>query len=292
MFLLGDFGFLLGALQLELPLVLSQPAFADGDLGLGFDLHPRLALLGDHLGEPPHALRVEGVALVQLAQIALVDADQRGRDHDEPQARGMLGHRLCYFRCVAGAVEVDVGQVAPGGGILHGVDQGAGDNLADGVAAPGDPHSQNLGGGGNTFRRRIDPELEFHFDVGAQLIPGQQRFPSLAVYGKRHRPHRDALDLVQDRQGETAAIDDDPPAPETGTDKRGVQCRLGVIALQEPDRDDQQKRNGEQRKKPDQGQIPQRHDDRPPPFETGGIGVTSPWRNLFSFSSKMFSNSN
>jgi hypothetical protein len=204
----------------------------------------------------------------------------------------MFGHGLRHFRGIAGAVEVNVGEVAQGGGILHGVDKRAADNLADGVTAAGDPHAQNLCRSGDTFGGRLYAELEFHFDVGAQLILGQQRVAALAMDGKGHRPHRHPLDLVQDRQGETATVENHTLAAETGPHERGVQCRLGVIALQKPDRDDQQKRNGEQRKKPDQGQIPQRHDDRLPPLFDRGIGVTSPWRNLFSFSSKMFSNSN
>ena len=76
MFLLRDLRFPFLALQFELLLMLSQPTFANGNFRFGLDADALLALFRNQCGQTPHALRIECVVLVPLAEVALVNSDQ------------------------------------------------------------------------------------------------------------------------------------------------------------------------------------------------------------------------
>ena len=253
---LGDLRFLLGFLDFQLPLMLCQPAFADGDLGCRFDRNPGLALFGDHFRQPAHALGLEGVVLVMLGEGGLINRDQRRRYELQTEPGGTFGHRFGNLIGKAATVDMDIVEAAAGGGVLHRVDQDAGHQIMGCFAGAGYPGAERLCGIRNAVLRRLDFELELHFDVGAQLVLAHRRLASAAADRDHDRGHGNFLQPMEDGESEAAAVDDHFTAAHAGAHQGGFERRLGVVAMQKPrpqhDRDSQQKKCRE----PDHHSLP------------------------------------
>ena len=165
-------------------------------------------------------------------------------------------------------------------GVLHGVDDLPPHQVLDRLASARDALPERLRGGGDARRRRTDTELELHLDVRPQAVSGQQGVRAVAGNAKRHRPHRDFLDLMEDRQRGTAAVHDHPLSAEPGPHQGGLAVGLDVEAVQKPDRERRDERQDHDREEPDHDALPRRCD---------GVQLAGPSdqvrRILFSFSS-------
>ena len=121
------------------------------------------------------ALRLEGDVLVVLGEGGLVGRHRRGGNKLQAEPRHPLRDGIRHLLRKAVAVHTDVVKFAAGGCVLDRVDQNARQKFLCRFAGTRNAGSERLRSGGNSVRRRFNPELEFHVDIGAQPIHAHHR---------------------------------------------------------------------------------------------------------------------
>ncbi len=119
---------------------------------------------------------------------------------------------------------------------LHGVDEAALQQVAYAVGRER-LGAERLRGCRDAFLGGHDAHVEFELDVDPHAIFGDHRFLGCAADLDAQRAHVDLFDLVQERQRQTSAGDQDALAAESGTHQRDVARRFAIEAIEEHHRD-------------------------------------------------------
>ena len=220
---LRDLGFAFFTLQLELPSMLGQLAFANGNFGLGFDAHPFLALLGNQHGQSPHTLGIERVVFVPSTEVALIDSNQGRRNQCQPQLGGLHFYGFGHVIGKPRSIQMDFFQRARRGRALNGVDKRTGKHIPDRVTSPCDAHTQCLCGCRDTLLGWCNAQFELEPNIRPHSIARQNRVFSLTGDTEREGTHRYFLDLMQDRKGKASSVGHDQAPAKTGAHQSRVQ---------------------------------------------------------------------
>ena len=230
---------LLGGLELRLP---------HRNVGVSLDLGALLAVDGDDLRKLAQADGVEGVVLVEGGERRLVEPRQRDRIEENAVLLEIIAQQLGDTGDEFGAVLMQAVHRMARGDRLHRVDEAALEQVAQAVGRERFG-AERLRRSGDALRRRHDAHVEFEFDIDAQAVLGDGRFLRRAPHLDAQRAHIDLFDLVQERQRQAAAGDQNALAAETGAHQRDFARRFTVEAVEEHHRDrdnDYRDRDGEQ----------------------------------------------
>ena len=205
---------------------------ADLDHRLLLDLVAHLAARLDRLGQLRQALGVEGVRRVEMLQAGLVDVDEG----DVLQLEAVIGERLGRLLADAHhempALFVDLlqrhlrGDLAERGGEL------AFEEVADAFRMHG-AAAERLRGDRDGFAPRLHAQEELGDQVDAHAVARDQRIRFAAAHLDAHDVHVDRRHLVQHRDDEGAAIDDDLFAAEAGPHEGGLHRGAAVEPAQQ-----------------------------------------------------------
>ena len=220
-----------------------QVALANGDDGALLDVVADLAALLDDLDELGQTFGVEAVGRVEMLQISLVEIADGDRMKLQPVARdggaGPLAHRF-HESC---PILVNVVEGHLRGDCAHGADELA-------LEEAGQPlglrrHlAQARRGGGHGLARRSDAQEELGIGVHPHPVAGDERVLALGRHAQPREVERDGRDLVDDRQHERAAGDDDLLAAHAGAHEGALGGRALVEPVEQPN-DDRHRNEGD-----------------------------------------------
>ena len=215
---LGDLCLLLIPFDTQLAALGLHRGLTDSDLGLGVDLGALFLGLGDDLRQFPHTDSVKGVVFIKRVKRGLVQSGQRDRFQLKPVFQQIFGYCILNFLHEFRAVLVQ---------LVHGhlrshrtqtVHQLTFDHLAKLIDVEG-PVAQCLGRAADAFDRGVDRDIEFHADIDAHPILGNQGRIRGALNLKPQGLHVDRADLVQQGHNDGAAVHDDLLAARAGLDE-------------------------------------------------------------------------
>lgn len=196
-----------------------QIARADPDHRILFDVVAQLALGLDVLHQPGQAFGVEPVGGVEELQICLVEVGDGDRFQFEIILRQRLGGGLLDAGDIIAALLVH---------LLH--RHFGGDRARRGNEFVRQQRVQFLrlqraaakGGGGDRdgLRRRLHVHLEIGFNIDTHSVARDDGVLLGADDRHRQHVHIDGREIVNERQHESAAVDDDALAQEAGADER------------------------------------------------------------------------
>jgi hypothetical protein len=248
---LPDLRFFLLAREAEPLLDRLELRLAHRDVGVGLDLGALLLAGGDDLGELAQADGVEGVVVVERGECRLVHPRQRHRFELQAAVREVLAHRFADRAHELGALVVQGIHGEGRAGRLDRVDEAALEQVPHAVGAER-LGADRLRRGGDALDRRLHAEVELELDVDAHPVFGDQRLGAGAAHLDPHRPHVDLVDLVQERQRQRAAGEDDLLAAEAGADEGDVARGLAIEPVQERDADGDRDDQDDQAEQPGQ----------------------------------------
>ena len=239
---LGDLGFLLLTLDLQLALQRIELGLTHRDVAIGLDCRPLFPVGGDNFGQLAHADGVEGVVLVQRRQRRLVEPGERGRFEPQAVLLEIFRKQGFDFPDELAPILVELVHGLGGDDRLHGADQPAVEQFVQPVGAER-TGADCLGRNRHALRRRQDTQIEFHLHVEAQPVLGHQGGVAGARNLQRHGAHVDLFHPVQEGQDHAAAVHRHFLPAETGPDQCGFPGRLAVESLQEGDENRQRNNN-------------------------------------------------
>ena len=119
----------------------------------------------------------------------------------------------------------------------------------------------------NRFARRPDADIEIGLDVDAHAVARDQRVAFLAHDSHRQHVHVDGREIVNERQHESAAVDDDALAEEPGPHERHFLRRTMIEPVHDVDEhdddDDRDDQPEDQRTNQEPRHLPYLPMDRP-----------------------------
>ena len=220
----------------RLPLRL-EIAGADLDHRFLFDVIAQFAPGLDVLHQVGQALGVETIGGIEEFEIGLVEVGDRDQLELEPVLRERLGGGGLDAADIFAALLVHLLHRHFGGDRAQRRDELAGEQRMQALGLER-ASAERRRGDRNRFARGPDADIEVGLDVDAHAVARDQRVALLAHDRHRQHVHVDGREIVNERQHEGAAVDDDALAEEAGAHERHFLRRAMIEPVHDIDEHD------------------------------------------------------
>ena len=224
------------ALDVERLLLGLEVACADADHRVLLDVVAQLAAVLDLADQLGQAFGVEAVRRVEELQIGLVEIGQRHGLELQAVLRQRLGGGRLDALQVDAPLLVHLHHAHLGGDRAQRRDELARQESVQSLLLHGAP-AKRRGGQRHRIPRRRDANVEVRVDVDAHAVLGDERVVLGAGHAHLQHVHVDRRDVVDDRQHEGAAVDDDALAHQARADERDLLGRSPIEPVDEVDDD-------------------------------------------------------
>ena len=224
------------ALDVERLLLGLEVAGADADHRVLLDVVAQLATVLDLADQLGQAFGIEAVRRVEELQIRLVEIGQRHGLELQAVLRQRLGGGRLDALQVDAPLLVHLHHAHLGGDRAQRRDELAGQESVQSLLLHRAP-AEGGGGQRHGLARRRDANVEVGLDVDAHAVLGDERIVLGAGDAHLQHIHVDRGDVVDDRQHEGAAIDDDALAHQARADERDLLGRSPIEPVDEIDDD-------------------------------------------------------
>ena len=167
------------------------------------------------LGQPRQSLRIEGVGWIEDADVGLIQARQRDRLHLQPVVRQHVFDQSLDLFDEAATFLLHLVHGHAGGHAAQRIDESALDQFLEGLGIHRPP-AERLGRRGHGFPVGANSQKEVSYDLHSHAVLGDECRGAGAPHLQTQGRHADPGDVVDDREDQRAAAQDDLLAAKSG----------------------------------------------------------------------------